>query len=383
MKNSFSTNKLNCLNRRTFLLSSSLFALNQSISAQDLDKSPNIIVITADSIGYGDLGCYDGKFSSPYIDSIAKSGVTLTNCYTTSTDPVSSQSTWITGRYPQRLQDFRIQNQSKRDQNHSLAKMLARFDYKTAFFGEWRLNDRFGWQPNSLGYDGNTDTSTTQICKQTCEYIQQNQSEKFFIFVSLPNDPEKDRLNSISDIDTGVGSIYQTLQSLKIDQNTLLIFCSIRGSHNAADNSPLQGTTQTLYEGGIRVPCILRWPNLLPPNRISHQTTITMDLFATVLNIANAKPTRHIDGISLLKYFMSLKPDVEQTFIWHQSESLSKAVRWGNWKWLKIQEKEYLFNLQEDISETENRFHRNIDIVHWLRDIYNQWDEAVPGNNRG
>jgi len=140
----------------------------------------------------------------------------------------------------------------------------------------------------------------------------------------------------------------------------------------------LRDKKTTLWEGGIRVPCIFSWPGVLPEGRISHQTAITMDMTVSLLAATGVKPTRRIDGMNLLPYIAGIRPDVEQTFVWRNNWHGQKAVRWGNWKWLKDKEEEFLFNLQEDISEQIDRKDRNIDIVYWLREIYRQWESAMP-----
>jgi len=103
-------------------------------------------------------------------------------------------------------------------------------------------------------------------------------------------------------------------------------------------------------------------------------------LLATLLSAARVKPSRRMDGMSLLAFLSGWKPPVEQTFVWRDNWHDQKALRWGHWKWLKIQGEEYLFNLEEDPGEQENRKERNIDNVYWLRDIYQQWESAMPHN---
>jgi len=182
----------------------------------------------------------------------------------------------------------------------------------------------------------------------------------------------------VEQIDAGVGKILDQLKASGLEQNTLVVFCSDNGGDRSSRNTPLRGQKGHLWEGGVRVPCVMRWPGVLPAGGTNSQASITMDLSATLLSAAMVRPTRKLDGMDLLSYLTGYRNPVEQTLVWRNTFRNQRAVRWGKWKWLEIDGKEMLFDLKKDIGESEDILQRFPDIAHWLREIFGQWERAMP-----
>ncbi|MGC9326007.1 MAG: sulfatase family protein [Candidatus Hinthialibacter sp.] len=420
----------NHLSRRSFLTAAAL-ALSKTIRPQNAaaeQPNPNIVVILADDLGYGDLGCYGRPGApTPHIDRLAGQGVRLTNAYVPAPTGAPARASLITGCYPQRQPNLE-ETLDPRDPDAglpagqiTLPSMLRDAGYATALVGKWGLGQAREFSPNRHGWDeffgflgqnidpvrhtsrlGVHDLYENEIPLQleghineliaarSAGLIERRAAQSFFLLASFAapyseNPTELTRktvVRSIEQVDRGVGRILESLQKKDLLQNTLIVFMSDNGGGLCSRNDPLRGYKESLWEGGLRTPCIFSWPGVLPAGRISHQAVITMDVVATLLAAVKIKPTRRIDGINVLSYLAGLRPDVEQTFVWRSLPRDQRAVRWGVWKWLKIHDEEYLFHLDRDPAESVNRIDRNIDILHWLREIYSQWEDAAPASSQ-
>lgn len=428
------------LTRRTFLGQAGLAALAPYASAQD-DKGQraNVVLIMADDLGYGDLGCYGcPDINTPSIDKLAAQGVRMTDYYASAPVCTPTRCALMTGRYQQRCANLEwalyggIKTAGLAPEESTIADMLKRAGYETAMYGKWHLGARPEWAPNQHGFDnyfgllsGNIDYFrhiegtgekdlfknetpveregyiTDLITEHSVEYIKSRTDKPFFLYVAYnaphwpmqgPDDQdkeivpgknwaEKDRetyVEMVESMDSGIGRILDALEQRGLADETLVIFCSDNGGDKSSLNTPLRGGKGTLWEGGIRVPCIMRWPGILPAGSVNPQAAITMDVSATILSAALAKPTRKLDGMDLLPYLTGYRNPVEQTMVWRSQWKNEYAVRWGKWKWLKRGDDEYLFQLKKDIGEQENLIERFPDIAVWLRDIYSQWEDAMP-----
>jgi len=156
-------------------------------------------------------------------------------------------------------------------------------------------------------------------------------------------------------VDEGVGMILAELAKQGVLDNTLVVLSSDNGGERYSDNSPLFHHKSTLWEGGIRVPCIMRWPAKLPRGAVTPQVGITMDLSATFAAIAGAKAAegRPFDGIDLIPILTGARPPETRTLAWRidRTGRQQKAVRHGDWKYMQDGNVEMLFDLAEDIGE--------------------------------
>ena len=248
---------------------------------------------------------------------------------------------------------------------------------------------------------------THLITDESVEWInRQNRNDPFFLYVSYtaphvplqgPNDymPEpkthknwvsgdkKIYVEMIEAIDRGVGKILQKLDEKGFSDNTLIVFFSDNGPTRMGDTGPLSGIKGQVFEGGIRVPCIVRWPAMISPGNISDQMAITMDFTASVAAIIDAEPQRPFDGIDIVGHLISGKEDFSRTLFWRYKyyDRVRKAVRDGNMKYIydlnNNQVSEYLFDLETDIGEKGNL--ADTEKGHFLRlkGIMEAWETEV------
>jgi len=168
----------------------------------------------------------------------------------------------------------------------------------------------------------------------------------------------------IGRLDDGVGKVLQALADTGRGQSTLVIFCSDNGAYPiAASNAPYRGYAAELFEGGIHVPCVVRWPNKLPAGVTDRRCVMTFDLTASMLAAAGclSKVEKPLDGVDVLGRIAAGKPPVQRTLFWRARRGTRtwRAVRDGNWKYVSRSDKdgtsEWLFDLAADPSERHNR----------------------------
>jgi arylsulfatase A-like enzyme len=214
-----------------------------------------------------------------------------------------------------------------------------------------------------------------------------------------PDKPEDKRTKETYGLDTGtradyvrmverldecIGKVLQALDSTGAAKNTLVIFLSDNGGDRLSDNSPLFHGKYTLWEGGIRVPCIMRWPGVLPAKAVSPQPVIVMDLTASILNVAGVASIagEGLDGEDVFPILMGTKPPHERTFFWRLPRPDDKfgqsAVRRGRWKYIHDREVDLLFDLTTDIGERRNLAFQHPDVVKSLRAALAEWECKFP-----
>ena len=188
-------------------------------------------------------------------------------------------------------------------------------------------------------------------------------------------------------LDDGIGEVLRTLDRTGLSRNTLVIFTSDNGGERFSYNWPFRGQKFSLWEGGIRVPAIVRWPGVVPVNVVTQQAAITMDWTATMLALGKAKPdpAYPLDGRDLLPVIRGTQPVYERSFFWRTSE-MSAALN-GPWKYVEDGKQEYLFNLAIDEHEQSNFREQNPSMFTRLRDEFKRWDSTVlprpPVRRRG
>jgi len=194
----------------------------------------------------------------------------------------------------------------------------------------------------------------------------------------------RDYVKMLERADEGVGKILAELDRLGLTRNTLVIFTNDNGGEWLSRNAPLRDRKSTLWEGGIRVPMILRWPGALPSNRTSAQVAITMDLTATILALSGtAVPASHkLDGIDLIPVLAGRRPSVERELFWRRPRPfMQRAVRSGKWKLVWEATRMYLFDLAADPSERNDLTPQHEDIVRTLRMKIEAWEKNVDAPN--
>ncbi len=290
----------------------------------------------------------------------------------------------------------------------TLPRMLKTAGFATGAFGKWHLGYRDEFNPTRHGFDeyfgellGHCDYYThayydgtyalrdgmspvqvegylTDLINQRAvQFIRQHAQQRFFLYVPhlavhCPYQPPGRPMPSVTKanmydgdrrtyaamvekVDEGVGMILDELEKQGQLDNTIVVFSSDNGGERYSDNRPLFHHKSTLWEGGIRVPCIVRWPAMLPRGKTTSQVGITMDLTATFAAIGGVSPPKEkpFDGINLLPILMGIQPEQERTLCWRidRTSRQQKAVRHGSWKYIQDSNVEMLFNLAEDIGE--------------------------------
>ncbi len=422
-------------------------------------RAHNIILIMADDLGYGDVGCYGcTDIRTPAIDSLADQGVRFTTFYANAPECTPTRTALLTGRYQHRVgglecalgignvgrYDDAIRLRQTNDmglpvEEISIARILKGAGYATAICGKWHLGYEPKFFPLNHGFDywfgqvgGSIDYFhhceytgqpalylndkpieregylTDLITDEAVKFIRRWQNTPFFLYVAYnaphtpyqgPDDkkdepvPQADYNKGsratyaamVERMDEGIGKILKTLKDIKIADNTLVIFMSDNGANKTGNNQPFSGYKGNLFEGGIRVPCIARWPGVLEEGTVSNQPCITMDFSRSIVRAAGTKPpqNRPFDGIDILQTLETKQLVRKRTLFWRarRGERTRKAVRDGLLKYIRLQEgddiKEYLFDLQKDPAEKNNLLSEREEDVRKLKLLLKDWEEEV------
>jgi len=184
--------------------------------------------------------------------------------------------------------------------------------------------------------------------------------------------------------DQGIGKILAELDRRGLTGKTLVIFTNDNGGEWLSRNAPLKERKNTLWEGGIRVPMILRWPGVLPQNKVSRQVAISMDVTATILAATGtAVPSTHkLDGIDLVPRLTGNGSTVTRELFWRRPRPfLQRAVRSGDWKLFWEGQQLYLYDLRKDPGEVNDLTASHGEVVRRLRMAIEAWEKQVDAPN--
>ncbi len=368
--------------RRIVLLVVSLASLVATATAAD--NRPNVIVILADDLGYGDLGCYGHpKFKTPHLDRMAAEGVRFTQFNTPAPFCAPTRASLMTGRYPFRcgmtanpapdggpVADDLALPQAE----ILLPQLFKQAGYATGMVGKWHLgHKRRESLPTSRGFDEylgilySNDmrpvqfqdgekiveyplvqaTITRRYTTRALSFIERNASKPFFLYLAhaMPHKPlatTEAYYNQsgaglfgdvMMDLDASVGEVLAKVKALGLDERTLIVFTSDNGPWYGGSSGGLRNMKGSSWEGGYRVPFIARWPGKIPGGQMSAALGVTMDIFATSLAAANisAPGDRVIDGRNLLPVLTSAASSPHAVIFGHQGPRLA-TVRDARWK---------------------------------------------------
>ncbi|HJN12373.1 MAG: sulfatase [Pirellulaceae bacterium] len=385
---------------------------------------PNIVFILADDLGYGDLRCYGSvDIRTPHLDQLAEEGVRFTDFYANAAVCSPTRIAFLTGRYQQRLGldnalYYQEMGRGLPIDGETIADALRSAEYATGLSGKWHVGYDRQRQPRQQGFDhffgllgGNhhyfehmdrigvpdlwldnsainrEGYSTDLITEDAIAFIEKHDKKPFFLYLSHaaphfpwqgPDDHDKvvrpkhkswqqgDRktyIAMVESMDRGIGKVLAKLDEFNLRNNTLVVFTSDNGGHTWSRNTPLRGSKATIWEGGVRVPCLARWPGRLPQGKVTSQVGITMDWTATFRRLAGLGRDRAgEDGIDLLPVLTGKAPARQRTLFWRRKKGPVRknveeglAVRQGRWKLIKQATGErYLFDLKSDVGETRN-----------------------------
>lgn len=183
----------------------------------------------------------------------------------------------------------------------------------------------------------------------------------------------------IDDMDSQVGRVLQALEAHGLTENTIVVFTSDNGGERFADTWPFTGRKTELLEGGLRIPAIIKWPARIPPGRTTDQVAITMDWLPTLLAAAGTEPDSAFpsDGMNLLPGLTRSAAPVPRKLFWRYKANAQRAARDGDFKYLKILENTFLFNVVEDPMERANLKDRRKDLYARLVTEWNEWNQAM------
>jgi arylsulfatase A len=323
----------------------------------------------------------------------------------------------------------------------TLAQKLKAKGYTTGVFGKWHLGFKDEYNPVKRGFDeffgellGHCDYYqhayydgtyamreglkpvqregyfTDLVNQAAVKFIRDHKASPFFLYVphlavhapfqppDVPETPmvKKETMHHgsraiyramVERIDFGVGQILAELEKHGIADNTLVVFSSDNGGERYSRNAPLFHHKATVWEGGIRVPCLMRWPAKLPKGKVTSQMAITMDLHATFAAAAGAetKPEKALDGMDLLPLLKSDAKPLQRTFYWRidRSNRKQKAIRHGPWKYINDgNTMDLLFNLESDISEHVNLSYQQPEILDDLKSRLKAWEAEMDASER-
>lgn len=390
----------------------SIFLLFITISctpSQPESDLPNIILIYADDLGYGDLATFGATgYLTPNLDKLAAEGMRFTNFEVVQAVCSASRAGIMTGCYPNRIGIGGALNPHSKiglnPEEETIAELVKRAgDYKSGIFGKWHLGHLKPFLPGNQGFDeyvgipysndmwkwtyamelatpetharkasfpelpiiaGDTilkfvedlkgqDELTTLYTHHAIRFIEENKDRPFLLCVphSMPHVPlgVSDKFRGVSEhglygdviieIDWSVGEIVKAVEKHGLTENTLIIFTSDNGpwlnfGNHAGSTGGLREGKGTSFEGGQRVPCIMKWPDVIPAGTVCNQLASTIDLFPTFAEILQiALPDRILDGVSIFS-LMKNEPGARprEIFYYYYEFDALQAVRKNNWK---------------------------------------------------
>lgn len=423
-------------------------------------RPPNIVILLADDLGYGELGCQGNpEIPTPHIDSLARDGVRFTSGYVTAPFCSASRAGLMTGRYQTRF-GYEFNPTGARNEDPAaglppgqttLADILQNAGYTTGVIGKWHLGGTARYHPYRRGFDeffgflheghyfvpppyrGVTtmlrrrslpgqaqgrwtsadgrmiysthmgynepdydadnplyrggqpveveEYLTDAFTTEAVDFIHRNADRPFFLYLAWNAvhsplqgaDRYMQQFEHIDDIhrrifaamlsnmDDSAGRVLQALRDRQLDRNTLVFFLSDNGGPTrelTSSNAPLRGEKGTMYEGGLRVPFLARWPGRIPAGQVEERPVISLDIFATALAAAGLDQPGGSDGVDLTPYLNGSRRGLpHDTFYWRAGRRA--AVRVGPWKLLwsgpRSTERKYqLYDLSSDLSESKN-----------------------------
>lgn len=402
-------------------------------------RKPNIVLILADDLGYGDLGCFGQKeIRTPNLDRMAAQGTRFTNFYAGCTVCAPSRCALMTGLHTGHTRIRGNAHVDLRPEDRTVAELLKGAGYTTGLVGKWGLGQEgsagvptrkgfdsfFGYLdqahahnyyptfllrneqrvalPNVVPNEGPFGQGVASVRKvysddlftqEALQFIDRNREKPFFLYLAytIPHandeakgkgmevpdygpyadrpwpEPQKGLAAMITRMDSDIGRIGERLKSAGIDEKTMVIFASDNGPHQEGGNNPqyfhssggLRGIKRDAYEGGIRVPAIVRWPGTTPADRTCRWAGYFPDFLPTAAELAGVPVPKGLDGISFLPTILGHEEQQRQHdyLYWEFYErGGSRAVRMGKWKgvcqpWHSPLQ---LFDLDADSAEQHN-----------------------------
>ncbi|MBS0208594.1 MAG: sulfatase [Planctomycetes bacterium] len=437
--------------------------------AAPADRPPNIVIVFTDDQGYGDVGCFGATgFKTPNLDQLAAGGCKFTNFHVAQAVCSASRTALLTGCYPNRLGIHGAlgprNTHGIADSEVTLAQLLKQRGYATGIAGKWHLGHHPQFLPTRHGFDEyyglpysndmwpehpsnkkqpplpmienekivNANVThddqrqlTRQYTERAVSFIERHRAEPFFFYLahSMPHVPlhTSDKFTGrsaqgaygdvIEEVDWSVGQVMQTLDRLGLKENTWVIFTTDNGpwlsyGNHAGTAGRLREGKGTSWEGGVRVPCIMRWPGQIPAGTTSNAMLMTIDIFPTVAaRLGLSLPQHKIDGLDCWPLIAG-EPGAKnphEAYLYYYEQNQLQAVVTGDGRWklqlphvyrtlagqsggrdgapavyqnVKIESPE-LYDLENDLGETKNVASEHADIVQRLLAVAEQAREDL------
>ena len=429
----------------------------KSLALSRAKPKPNFLFILLDDLGWSQVGCYGpangGFYETPNIDRLASEGMKFTDAYAACPVCSPTRASIMTGKYPARLHvtdyipgdTFPYEKLKQPEwqkylplEEVTIAEVLKDAGYVTASFGKWHLSvakkppESEPYDPDKQGFDETLITekpaskqdpekdahNVDLITEKSLEFLERNKDKPFFLYVAhntihapimgkkklvekykgksgsdLPeNNPVVGAM--LEELDSSIGKLLKRLDELKIADKTIVIFFSDNGGLEAVSKqTPLRSGKANLYEGGIRVPFIVRWPGVVKPGTICSEPVISVDFFPTFVEIVGLenKMPKPIDGVSLVTLLTQRGVFSRQAIYWHYPHYHSAgigpcgAIRSGNYKLIEWFDETIcgtgnrfeLYNLKEDAGEQNNLAGQIPQKVDEMRKMLANWRDKV------
>ncbi len=395
-------------------------------------KRPNIVIILTDDQGWGDFSCNGNTYAeTPVLDSLSHLGATFDRFYVS---PLSapSRASLLTGRYHLRTGVSGVSNREEvlRLNETTFAQIFKNAGYATGCFGKWHNGEQYPYTPNAKGFDeffgfcaghwnNYFDTElqhnglpektkgyiTDVLADKAIEFITKNQNRPFLCYIpfNAPHSPfqvpdkyfNKYKSKGLDDttacvygmvqnIDENVGRIMKALNLLGLDQNTIVVFMTDNGPNTWRYNGNMKGIKSYVDEGGVRVPCFIKYPGVIKPNTIIKSHAAHIDILPTLAEFCHVTLADSIrpDGISLVGLMEGKQKDNLNRLIFAQNKLTNPPISVRDSVYIFVQGKEnsFLYNLQTDPGQKIDISAGNADLVRFYNDTINHWYKAVTKN---
>ncbi|MDX1364029.1 MAG: sulfatase [Arenibacter latericius] len=419
---------------------------------------PNVLFILVDDLGWSDTGFMGNPiYETPNLDGLANQGVVFTDAYAPAANCAPSRACIMSGMNTPRHGIYTVGSSERgksenrklipttntttlRDDFITIADALKKQGYTNASIGKWHL----GENPKTQGFDFNIGGNhaghpasyfspyrnknivdgpkdeylTDRLTEEAIGFMKENIDKPFFLYlpyftVHTPLqgkqklvDKYKEKVNGddrfnakygamVESMDENVGRLLKALSDLKLEENTMVIFLSDNGGlASVSSQFPLRSGKGAYYEGGIRVPCIIKWPNRIKTPRQINVPITGMDIFPTIMEAVNDSTNYSLDGVSLLSLVTENQPLNERALFWHfpiylQSVNPQKeeardslfrtrpgsVIRKGKWKLHEYFEDGdlELYNLETDLKEEDNLSEKHPEITKSLIEELIEW----------
>jgi len=431
------------INRREFIQALGLGAAALTVPgcAKPTTRKPNFVVVFTDDQGYADVGCFGAKgFETLNLDQMAAEGAKFTSFYSAAPVCTPARAALLTGCYPMRVSIPRVlfprDNIGLNPDEITIADILKTRGYATCCIGKWHLGHLPAFLPMRQGFDyyfgipysndmdpvvlvedeetieRKPDQSqlTRRYTEKAVEFIKKNKDRPFFLYLphTMPHVPlyvsDKFKGKSkqglygdvIMELDWSVGQILETIKQLGIDEKTLVIFTSDNGpwlskGEHGGSAKPLRDGKFATYEGGMREPCIMRWPGEIPAGTVCSEMATTMDFLPTFAKLAGARvpADRIIDGKDISALMTNPKAKTPYKALFYYFESQLGAVRSGQWKLIMERKRgkktipAALYNLEQDIAEQYDVSAQHPAIVRRLAELADKIREDIGDSVTG